>query len=407
MEEKILAAKCVKGGKMTEKYSEEDEKAVKEFLLDEECLNELLPWTCKFNIFDVLKISRMEIRHSNMLGWLLDANENHGMGDKYIKALFKLISNNNYKNDVFELLLLDYYSFTVYREWRNIDLLLISREEKVLVAIENKIGSKEKKNQLNRYRKILEREYVDYKRIYLYLTPDGDEPSDSENWGVITYQELVDELEKICEYIELLPDVKLLIRNYIETIRREIVEDQKLIEVCNKIYEKHRRALDLIFENRTDVRTEVRELLLRYLGEYEKKGDIKIEKASVSNTLIAFSTKTMDGYLPEDNEYINSWGTHTIYRFYIYTRHYPEITGKFEIGGSKFNEKYADAVDKITHIFKQNDKRKVFDYKVLFSTEKHKVNEDKIDESCKQIVDSLVTELLNKQEEVKKQMKEV
>ena len=58
-----------------------DEEALQNFLLDIQCLDELLPWTGKFNLFDVLKVSRKEIRHSNMLGWLMDPNENHGFGD--------------------------------------------------------------------------------------------------------------------------------------------------------------------------------------------------------------------------------------------------------------------------------------------------------------------------------------
>ena len=43
-----------------------NEEALKKFLLDIDCLNELLPWTGKFNLFDVLRISRTEIRHSNI-----------------------------------------------------------------------------------------------------------------------------------------------------------------------------------------------------------------------------------------------------------------------------------------------------------------------------------------------------
>lgn len=52
-----------------------NEEALQNFLLDIGCLDELLPWTGKFNLFDVLKISRTEIRHSNMLGWILNPNE--------------------------------------------------------------------------------------------------------------------------------------------------------------------------------------------------------------------------------------------------------------------------------------------------------------------------------------------
>lgn len=391
---------------MAKKYVEADEIALRDFLLDEECLEQLLPWTGKFNIFDVLKISRTEIRHSNMLSWLLDANENHGLGDKYIKALFQLIVNNNPKHNVFDMLLLDYYSFTVYREWKNIDILLVSREEKIFVAIENKVGAHEHSDQLNRYREILEKEYESYKRVYLYLTPDGEEPSDTVNWEVLTYQELVDELEAISKNVELLPDAELMIRNYIDIIRRDIVEDQELIDICNKIYEKHRRALDLIFENKTDNKTVITDSLLEPLKRYEQQGLLKVEDVTVSNTVIAFTTDVMDKYMPEDEKYINSWGTHTIYRYYLLTRHYPDIVAKFELGGCNYGEEVAEQVDKITHILKPNDNRNVFKFKRLYSTKKYTVDEDNIEESCQKIVDSIVGELLKMQDSVIKKMEE-
>lgn len=222
---------------MLKNYTEEDEIALKELLLDEVCLEQLLPWTGKVNIFDVLKISKVEIRHSNMLSWLLDANENHGLGDKFIKALFRMIVNNNSKHNVFDMLLLDYYSFVIFREWKNIDILLISKKEKVLVAIENKVGSHEHNNQLDRYRTILDKEYGDYKKIFLFLTPDGEEPSDSENWEVITYQELVDELEMIIQNVELLPDAEFQhIRTCVERLKRLEEEREKIYQSPKKDY---------------------------------------------------------------------------------------------------------------------------------------------------------------------------
>ena len=38
----------------------------------------------QFNVFDVLDVARMEIRHSNVLGWLLDAAAEHGMAAEII-----------------------------------------------------------------------------------------------------------------------------------------------------------------------------------------------------------------------------------------------------------------------------------------------------------------------------------
>ena len=39
------------------------------------------------NIFSILRIENAEIRHSNMLKWLLDPNENHGLGQAMLGHL--------------------------------------------------------------------------------------------------------------------------------------------------------------------------------------------------------------------------------------------------------------------------------------------------------------------------------
>lgn len=101
----------------------------------------------------------------------------------------------------------------------------------------------------------MEQDYPDYKKFYVFLTPDGEEPSDVENWDVLTYLDVVEILEELVGRFKLQQDVSLLVNNYIEVIRRDIVEDRQLIEICNKIYNKHRKALDLIYANRIDGKT--------------------------------------------------------------------------------------------------------------------------------------------------------
>ena len=102
------------------------DKELQDFLLDIDCLNELSSWVDRFNIFDVLKISRTEIRHSNTLSWLLDPNENHNLGDAYLRGVVQRLveKDDSGRYDVFKLLLLDLYDFTVYREYKNIDIFI-------------------------------------------------------------------------------------------------------------------------------------------------------------------------------------------------------------------------------------------------------------------------------------------
>ena len=39
----------------------------------------------EFNTFDVLQYANYEIRHSNVLAWLLQPAETHGIGDRFLK----------------------------------------------------------------------------------------------------------------------------------------------------------------------------------------------------------------------------------------------------------------------------------------------------------------------------------
>ena len=244
--------------------SESDKEALLKFMQDAECLDVLSKWTNDFNIFDVLKISRTEIRHSNLLSWLIDPNENHGLGDSFLYGIIALLSKELDQKTALHLLSSDLYSYIVFREWNHIDILLISHQNRVVLAIENKVGAHEhnsgnsEESQLVTYKNKISSQYYDYKKIYIYLTPDGEEPSDND-WITLNYSDVVNVLEKVysSKANQLGSDVSLLIKNYIDNIKKNITMDQELINLCNSIYNKHRRALDLIFENRDDVVSQI------------------------------------------------------------------------------------------------------------------------------------------------------
>ncbi len=45
--------------------------------------------TPRFNPFDVLRYAEYEIRHSNVLAWLLTPGESHGLGDKFLRRFIE------------------------------------------------------------------------------------------------------------------------------------------------------------------------------------------------------------------------------------------------------------------------------------------------------------------------------
>jgi hypothetical protein len=63
------------------------------------------------------------------------------------------------------------------REWRNIDILIILKDD--IVLIENKVDTIDHSNQLKRYQKIAEETFPNKYKHYVYLTPFGSDPQDA------------------------------------------------------------------------------------------------------------------------------------------------------------------------------------------------------------------------------------
>lgn len=236
-------------------------QALLQLIQDSTTLAKLKSRVSDVNIFNVLKVSRTEIRHSNMLAWLLDPNENHGLSDKFLRNFIIELSKKDYdKADFFiNLLLSDLSNVVVYRERHHIDLLLIFRQIKSCVAIENKVDSHEHnsngtdESQLKVYSKKIKKEFSDYKCYKVYMSPEGECPS-VDDWNTFSYSDLLAALTTMYESNKgnVSRNVDLLIGNYIEIIKHEILMDEELIQMCNEIYKTHKVALDLIFENKQD-----------------------------------------------------------------------------------------------------------------------------------------------------------
>ena len=134
-------------------------ESLERFLLDNPKLDRLEGILSQFNIFETLKIVQAEVRHSNVLAWLLDPTANHGIGSYFLQHFLKVFVSENktlLSNilTIFDIEMFGFGDVEIRREWKNIDILLIIREEskEVVLAIENKVKSIEHHNQLQRYR---------------------------------------------------------------------------------------------------------------------------------------------------------------------------------------------------------------------------------------------------------------
>lgn len=238
-------------------------------LKDFEAFEKLNQYTSQFNLFTTLGLKNNELKHSNMLAFLLNPNEKHGLDSQLIMYFVQHYVNNTENNlNILQTLINDYSDAYVLREYQHIDILIVSESSKTIIAIENKIWSAETKDQLNSYKEKLEIEFSkeEYQHLYFFLTPYGHEASKND-WLTISYTDVMTYLKKSLELKEnsINAFMKEFIKQYIELLRRYIVEDTQLEKICREIYSKHREALDLIFEYRPDNYFEVSEALQEFI----------------------------------------------------------------------------------------------------------------------------------------------
>ena len=80
------------------------------------------------NIFQILRITKNEIRHSNFLSWLLDPNESHKLGDIFLKRFLREVFSSEKFDQIDQIDVegMDLSKVEIEREWKNICLLYTS-----------------------------------------------------------------------------------------------------------------------------------------------------------------------------------------------------------------------------------------------------------------------------------------
>ena len=381
---------------------QEQIEALKAFLLDIECLDPLAEWTSNFNLFDVLKISRTEIRHSNVLAWLLNPNENHGFGDSIIRGFIQYVVKTFVGDDVFKTLLMDCHGFVLQREWHNIDILAVSAEENFLICIENKIDSGEHDDQLNRYRKHVEDAYPNYRKMYIYLSPDGTEATDPENWCSMSYQDVLDIIESSRRKVKLLPDAALLVDNYVETIRRDIVGDERLAQICAEIYAKHQKALDLIYENKPDRASELTKIIRAWCEEMTNAGEMEFVPEKSNKTYIRFKTKTMSEILPDADEDKSGWNTKNYYFYEIRNLNGgTESLIQLALSSKDIPDDLRAICDRINEFYPSRIQKDNWQWRTPYSTRRIKVDEELSEEKIYEQLSKRLAEIKSFEEKLK------
>lgn len=210
-----------------------------------------------FNLFEAVGAIRGELRHSNFLAYLLSPSRPHGLGARPLAALIRSILSRMDVKDrpimALELIAGDLDDAIVYRERDSLDILVELPSLKLVVAIENKVGSKAGDGQLKRYDERLKVSYPDHRRLMVFLTPESTLP-DHDGYVAYDYSDVVTTMESlISDELEPVPtETKLIIQHYVDMVRRHIVQDEQLRTLAVTLYERHKEAFEFIFDCRPE-----------------------------------------------------------------------------------------------------------------------------------------------------------
>ncbi|MBV9848607.1 MAG: PD-(D/E)XK nuclease family protein [Armatimonadetes bacterium] len=211
----------------------------------------------QFNLFEAIGVVRHELRHSDFLAFLLNPNQNHGLADALLKRFLQEVAPDDFHG-------WDFKAVDVRREWHNIDILLLDERQRFVLLIENKIDTGEHSGQLQRYYDAVQREWPGYELLALYLTPNGDDPTHPD-FIAVDYGVVCRAVETVNADLQprLDPGVHLLLTHYAQMLRRHIMTDTEVADLCRSIYAKHRRALDLIVEHKPGPGDDLSDIAMR------------------------------------------------------------------------------------------------------------------------------------------------
>lgn len=167
------------------------------------------------SIFEILGVETTEIRHSNMLAFLLSYEQNGAIGKEGMKTFISELQRTHGKE--LEGLLptdIDHAIWRVDRENENIDLAIVFCQQKKAILIENKTlsdvhNSKEEDtkdlvSQLKKYTDEAENLWKGYSFVRVLLKPFVDETADYDDqdtyekpWHQLNYSAVKYIVEKV------------------------------------------------------------------------------------------------------------------------------------------------------------------------------------------------------------------
>tara|TARA_R110002110_G_scaffold159292_2_gene356953 strand:+ start:550 stop:1803 length:1254 start_codon:yes stop_codon:yes gene_type:complete len=259
-------------------------------------LEQLKKRLSRFNLFSILRTEYAEIRHSNILAWLLDPKGSHKLHTAFLIPWLSAVLTENANRvdrpecwfDPSSLDATQVRQVYVDREHKNIDLLVVIEfedEKNWVLCIENKVDAPESEGQLERYYKFVERLWPNAeRRLYAFLSR-GAAAAGHPAYLNTTY-EGVSKTLRDCLKFDIPSGPQFLLEQYYELLLEKFVIDEDARKLAAEIYETHGKAIDYIVANKPDHLSDLtRAVVLKMQARADSLG---IEMDASSSSIVRF-----------------------------------------------------------------------------------------------------------------------
>ncbi len=234
--------------------------------VNNENLDQIEAYLGRFNPIKVMKMERMEIRHSAILAWLLDPKETHGLGDRFLKAfLGEAMSGQSDLGHptALDISQSDMRDAEIRCEWQNIDIFVLSPSNQWAFVVENKFDSRQHDGQLEKYRTKIQDIFKPHVSSTsketsiavrgIFLTLSEEVPQDTE-YASIRYDAICKFLFRFLEHETraISPEVNTFLAHYLDILEDAtgMSEERSEMEVlARQLYRDHKKVFDFVMEH--------------------------------------------------------------------------------------------------------------------------------------------------------------
>jgi hypothetical protein len=189
---------------------------------------------------EIFGINRWELGHSSFISWFLDVTGEHGLLDFGIKRFLELlVFKENFKShridkETIDIIIAGNYNinnFHIQKEKRldnknRVDILIefeliTNLKKNIRIIIENKVESKENKDQTDRYYSVY-KDNTDAINIFVFLTPLEIEPK-CDKFIQIDYQDLLSNILEPSLYRIKNSTYENIIKDYIQSLSQPVL----------------------------------------------------------------------------------------------------------------------------------------------------------------------------------------